>query len=578
MLNRKVPSLVLSLLILCSLLLAPESARAESSIQLTFVVNTTTMNPDTNPGNGICADSSGQCGLIAAMQEANALAGADSISIPAGTYYLPGRLEPTDPVTITGAGMNSTVIHGRDADFQPAFQIKANVTINNVEIREFSQALVIASTQSNRTVVLSGVRVTNCGNAAAELGPAVTNTCSTCTLQIASSVISNNFSDACGAISNYGSLSISNSTLSGNTALSSYGGAVCSSGIGNSMSVTNSLIYSNSASNSENGDGGAFDIRSGIYTIALSEIFGNTAGRGGGALAISFGTLSLSQTKIDGNNANYGGGLALSGDLVNIDQCLIKDNHATGYGGGMYVWKSATVSNSSIVNNTAGAKGGGAALNDQTLTIVNSTISGNSADADGGGLHTSNDAIARLANVTVLDNTADADLTDGTLAMGGGFYTSGSSQIQAKNSIVAENHDLKAEVFEIVVSDCYGDFVSNGYNLIGNAGAFCDLSGDMAGMQYGSAGYTLDPQLGPLTLYADNRSYYHPVLFGPVVDSGNPAGCRDYNNALLSSDQLQENPRPYGGGSAQGYTPRCDLGAIESFRIRRELFLPLLVK
>ncbi len=148
----------------------------------------------------------------------------------------------------------------------------------------------------------------------------------------------------------------------------------------------------------------------------------------------------------------------------------------------------------------------------------------------------------------------------------------------ANNSIVAKNHDLKATPFEIVVSDCYGDFMSDGYNLIGNAGAFCDLSGDMSGMQYGTAGYTLDPQLGPLAAYVDQHNYYHPVLFGPVVDSGNPAGCRDFNNVLLTSDQLQESPRPYPGGSAVGYTPRCDLGAIESFRVRRDLFLPQLAK
>lgn len=148
----------------------------------------------------------------------------------------------------------------------------------------------------------------------------------------------------------------------------------------------------------------------------------------------------------------------------------------------------------------------------------------------------------------------------------------------ANNSIVAKNHDLKAAPVEIVVSDCYGDFMSDGYNLIGNAGAFCDLSGDMSGMQYGTAGYTLDPQLGPLAAYVDQHNYYHPVLFGPVVDSGNPAGCRDYSNVLLTSDQLQESLRPYAGGSAVGYTPRCDLGAIESLRVRRDLFLPQLAK
>jgi len=264
------------------------------------------------------------------------------------------------------------------------------------------------------------------------------------------------------------------------------------------MLVSNSLIYSNSAPDGDNGNGGAFDTRSGTYGIENSEIFSNTAGNGGGAIAISFGTLTISLTKIYGNMANYGGGLALSADSATIDQCLIMDNEATGFGGGIYAWKSATISNSSIVYNTAGAKGGGVALRDQTLTIVNSTISGNSAGKDGGGLYTNNSSIARLANVTLADNTADSNQTDGVLAMGGGFYTDNSSRVQAKNSIVAKNHDLKAAPVEIVVSDCYGDFMSDGYNLIGNAGTFCDLSGDMSGMQYGTAGYTLDPQLGPL--------------------------------------------------------------------------------
>ncbi len=574
----KLTTTTLSLLLLFSLLLMPASAQAQSGIQASFSVNTHTMDPDASPGNGICADSAGRCSLIAAMQEANALPGADTITIPAGTYYLPGRLEPTEAVTLTGAGMDNTIIHGRDAGTQPAFQIKANVTINNLEIQGFSQAVTIASTQSNRTVTLSGVRVYNCGNYLAASGSAVHNACSSCTLQISSSALSSNFSDGCGAISNYGSLSIANSTISGNSASTGYGGAVCSSGVGNSITVTSSLIYSNSANNVDNGYGGAFDLRNGTYDIYQSEVFGNTAGKGGGAIAISFGSLTISQSKIYGNTANYGGGLSLNAESAVINQSLIKDNEALGYGGGMYVWRSATVTNSSIVNNTAGTTGGGIGLRDETLTIVNSTISGNSADQNGGGIHTTNQSVARLANVTVADNTADANVTDDVEAMGGGFYTDDNSQIQAKNSIVAKNHDLKAAPIEIVASDCYGDFVSDGYNLIGIAGAFCTLSGNMAGMQYGSGGNTLDPQLGPLTVYLDGHNYFHPVLFGPVVDRGNPSDCRDYDNALLMSDQLQENPRPYGGGSAVGYTPRCDLGAIESFRVRRELFLPQVLK
>ncbi|MGC8856466.1 MAG: CSLREA domain-containing protein [Anaerolineae bacterium] len=51
-----------------------------------FTVNTTADTVDANPGNGSCAGSSGNCSLRAAIMETNALAGADTIFIPTGTY------------------------------------------------------------------------------------------------------------------------------------------------------------------------------------------------------------------------------------------------------------------------------------------------------------------------------------------------------------------------------------------------------------------------------------------------------------------------------------------------------------
>src|SRR5690606_38888623 len=54
----------------------------------TFTVNNTADAPDANPGDGICATASGVCTLRAALQEANAAAGADTINVPAGTYTL----------------------------------------------------------------------------------------------------------------------------------------------------------------------------------------------------------------------------------------------------------------------------------------------------------------------------------------------------------------------------------------------------------------------------------------------------------------------------------------------------------
>jgi CSLREA domain-containing protein len=86
----------------------------------TFTVNSTADVVDANPGNGLCdtgnlVGSDPECTLRAAVQEANALAGTDTINLPAGTYTLTiggtgedvaatGDLDITADVTITGAG------------------------------------------------------------------------------------------------------------------------------------------------------------------------------------------------------------------------------------------------------------------------------------------------------------------------------------------------------------------------------------------------------------------------------------------------------------------------------------------
>ena len=54
----------------------------------TFIVDSTADTVDVSPGNGICSDGSGNCALRAAIMETNALAGADVIDLPAGTYTL----------------------------------------------------------------------------------------------------------------------------------------------------------------------------------------------------------------------------------------------------------------------------------------------------------------------------------------------------------------------------------------------------------------------------------------------------------------------------------------------------------
>jgi CSLREA domain-containing protein len=92
-----------------------------------FTVNTTADTDDANPGNTVCADSSGKCSLRAAITEANALVGADTITLPAGTYTLTiggtgenanatGDLDITGDLTINGSGPTNTTIDGGATD------------------------------------------------------------------------------------------------------------------------------------------------------------------------------------------------------------------------------------------------------------------------------------------------------------------------------------------------------------------------------------------------------------------------------------------------------------------------------
>src|SRR5262245_25231910 len=122
----------------------------------TFVVNTTSDTHDASAGNGICADAVGNCSLRAALEEANALAGAHTISLPPGTYLLSpsfGELalapNGNKQLTVNGTGSpaNTTIqatnsgcpsgptCNNRVLDVDSSLTGNAIVTIQNVTIK-----------------------------------------------------------------------------------------------------------------------------------------------------------------------------------------------------------------------------------------------------------------------------------------------------------------------------------------------------------------------------------------------------------------------------------------------------------
>lgn len=84
-----------------------------------FVVDSMEDTNDDDPGDGSCDDGTGACTLRAAIQEANALGGADTVTLGAGVHPLQrkrdsggpdeasGDLDVTSDITITGQGQKS---------------------------------------------------------------------------------------------------------------------------------------------------------------------------------------------------------------------------------------------------------------------------------------------------------------------------------------------------------------------------------------------------------------------------------------------------------------------------------------
>ncbi|MFN6273270.1 MAG: Calx-beta domain-containing protein [Microcystis sp.] len=169
-------------------------------------------------------------------------------------------------------------------------------------------------------------------------------------------------------IYNSGILTLTNSTISGNTA--TFGGGISNYG---TLTLTNSTISGNTAT-----FGGGI-LNSGILTLTNSTISGNTADDGGGI--DNWGTLTLNNSTITGNTATYGGGISNSGTLTLTDS-TISGNTAPGTGGGISNSSFGIITNSTISGNTATF--GGGINNWGTLTLTNNILTNNNANLGGG--------------------------------------------------------------------------------------------------------------------------------------------------------------------------------------------------
>ena len=240
--------------------------------------------PDSSPGDGACQTDVGGCSLRAAIQEANASAGADTIDLPAGVFRLSiggknenatatGDLDISGEVTIQGSGDEATFIDGigqRDR----LLHVMAGATVvvrdlalingaNRLEEADLDSPMISGGAILNEgSVVLEGVTLSGSFSDAA--GGAIYNAGGSVTLL--ESVVTANAGDTSIIASGGGTLTVDRSTVAGNVADSTI-----TNGNG-TVTITNSTVSGNVAY------GAVVENQLGVMTVTSSTVVENVAG------------------------------------------------------------------------------------------------------------------------------------------------------------------------------------------------------------------------------------------------------------------------------------------------------------
>ncbi len=283
------------------------------------------------------------------------VSGPDTILLPSGTYTLTltGAVEDLDATgdldirkssTISATGATMPVVAGGASWADRIFHVlTGTVTFKGIAIRG-GQAVAASG---------GGVRI--------ESGTSLTLNDSEVTSSIASVGIG-------GGISNSGALTLTNSTLSGNSA-GGGGGGIHNVGTATLTNVTlsgNSVPYCYFCG----GLGGGIS-NSGALTLTNVTLISNSAFNNGGGIYNYFGTVKLTNVTLSGNSATYGGGiyhLNATTKLVNV-----------------------TFSGNSATTNGGGISAGGGSMSLTNTIVANSPFGGNCAGSLGSSFNLSSD-------------------------------------------------------------------------------------------------------------------------------------------------------------------------------------------
>jgi len=291
--------------------------------------------------DGVCATATGVCSLRAAIQEANATAGADTISLPANKYALKivgagedaaatGDLDISDDLAIVGAGAKATVIIGKK---DRVFHVQSGTVVSMADLTiskgavgkkgDLGNAFGGGGVRNEGDLTLSGVLVS--GNKAADDGGGLSNDGGTLTL-VAVTVSKNKSGDDAGGIDNDGgALIMTGTTVEKNKAADEAGGMETEGG---AITAIDCTISSNTAKD----DGGGVNLeQGGTFAGTNVTISGNKAKAEGGGLNIEDGLSSatLISATLANNKAKEGGGVFNDSGTISISSSLFHKNKKT---------------------------------------------------------------------------------------------------------------------------------------------------------------------------------------------------------------------------------------------------------
>jgi hypothetical protein len=450
---------------------------AGSACAATYTVNSTLDLPDADLGDGVCATAppTPVCTLRAAVMEANAHAGPDYISLPAGTYTLTrvgddqtaslGDLDITDDVTIEGSGegevivdANGSVTHDRAFEVVSGSLTLYGMTITNGNTLGYGGAI-----QANGNLSLDHVTVLN---SFAQLGGGGIYSTGTNTQITASTFLGNVTQGSGGAIRVVGSsspyplVSIVDSTIAANQSLGGSGGGGVSVSTG-SLVLQNAFVHDNSSTTDGGGIqyfagvlgeslkvmdsvvdhnmAGATGVGGGLYTIGndsiADSVFSNNSAASGAGIEAVAATHDLTDVAVTGNTASdSGGGIILLNGTVNIVRGRLNGNVAGTSGGGVFAPFPASlhITDATVYDN--GAVDGGGIYDENDFSVTSSAIYHNHAQRGGGvfaSTYPGNTAVATIDNSIVDGNSAGS--------YGGGVFVDASTALKLDSATITGN-------------------------------------------------------------------------------------------------------------------------------------------